>query len=211
MFLDNLFDKLIEKSRINKYKLFYNLLNPSQTSKILDIGAEMCERRSSDNILEKLYPYQQNIIAAGLHSFNSKCWRYPEIVYVQCDAIYLPFIDNSFDIAYSNAVIEHIEGEKQKQMFIREILRVARVVFITTPNRWFPLEVHTKIPFLSWLPRPLFKRGINMVMGKGYSLTPLSLRSLNSLFHKDVEVNIFSQGFIKPFPHFLTAVAKKSN
>ena len=25
-------------------------------------------------------------------------------------------------------------------------------VFVTTPNRWFPLEVHTLLPFVHWLP-----------------------------------------------------------
>jgi hypothetical protein len=33
---------------------------------------------------------------------------------------------------------------------------VARRGFFTTPNRWFPIELHTKIPLLHYLPWRLF-------------------------------------------------------
>ena len=36
---------------------------------------------------------------------------------------------------------------------IAECSRVAkRMVFLTTPNRWFPIEVHTALPLIHWLP-----------------------------------------------------------
>src|SRR5262245_22332053 len=31
-------------------------------------------------------------------------------------------------------------------------------VFIATPNRWFPIELHTQIPFWHWLPKPQGRR-----------------------------------------------------
>jgi hypothetical protein len=36
---------------------------------------------------------------------------------------------------------------------VHELCRVAPKVFVSTPNRRFPLEVHTLMPFLHWLPR----------------------------------------------------------
>jgi hypothetical protein len=39
---------------------------------------------------------------------------------------------------------------------IAECIRVARRgVCLTTPNRWFPVEVHTQLPLIHWLPMPL--------------------------------------------------------
>jgi SAM-dependent methyltransferase len=49
----------------------------------------------------------------------------------------LPFEDRSFDIAYSNVVLEHVGGAEHRRRFLLESLRVARAVFMTVPNRWF--------------------------------------------------------------------------
>jgi hypothetical protein len=36
-------------------------------------------------------------------------------------------------------------------------MRVARRgIFLTTPNRWFPVEFHTLLPFAHWLPQKYF-------------------------------------------------------
>jgi hypothetical protein len=60
-------------------------------------------------------------------------------------------------------------------------------VFVTTPNRYFPLEVHSLLPFAHWLPRrardPLLRaRGFDDV------LEPLGPRELASLFPYSVRV-----------------------
>jgi hypothetical protein len=45
---------------------------------------------------------------------------------------------------------------------VADCLRVARRgIFLTTPNRWFPVEFHTQLPLLHWLPndayRPIYR------------------------------------------------------
>ena len=56
---------------------------------------------------------------------------------------------------HSNAVIEHVGARERQEAFVREALRVGRRVFVTTPNRWFPVEVHTRLPLVHWLPEQL--------------------------------------------------------
>jgi hypothetical protein len=47
-------------------------------------------------------------------------------------------------------------GRRAEQVaFVQELCRVADRVFVTTPNRWFPVEVHTLLPLVHWLPRDL--------------------------------------------------------
>jgi SAM-dependent methyltransferase len=71
----------------------------------------------------------------------------------------LPFVDNSFDVVVSNAVVEHVGGPEEARRFVVESLRVAKVIVIhTTPNRWFPIETHTRLPLVHWLPRHLHPR-----------------------------------------------------
>ena len=72
---------------------------------------------------------------------------------MRADGRDLPFSDGEFDLGFSNAVVEHIAGGRAGQRrFVHELCRVSHSVFVTTPNRWFPLEVHTLLPFVHWLP-----------------------------------------------------------
>ena len=53
---------------------------------------------------------------------------------------------------FSNAVVEHLEDRERQRSFASEAARVGRRVFLATPNRRFPVEVHTRLPLVHWLP-----------------------------------------------------------
>ena len=64
----------------------------------------------------------------------------------------------SFDVVHSSAVLEHVGSSENQKQFIAELVRVAkRAVFLTTPNRWFPVEFHSVLPLVHWLPKPWFR------------------------------------------------------
>ncbi len=93
-----------------------------------------------------------------------------------------PSPDGAFDVVHSNAVIEHVGGPERQQAFVREALRVGRRVFLTTPNRWFPVEVHTRLPLVHWLPDSLAGRVYDLT-GRSWArenhlLGPAELRAL---------------------------------
>jgi ubiquinone/menaquinone biosynthesis C-methylase UbiE len=75
---------------------------------------------------------------------------YPGKKFVQYKGRIFPFEDKSFEWAYSNAVIEHVGDYKRKLRFLREMVRVAKNVFFTTPNKYFPVDAHTMVFFLHW-------------------------------------------------------------
>lgn len=70
----------------------------------------------------------------------------------------LAYPDYSFDIAYSNSVIEHVGDWAAQQAFARETARLAPAYYVQTPYRWFPVEPHTLAPFIHYLPLPLYRR-----------------------------------------------------
>ena len=69
----------------------------------------------------------------------------------------LPFRDGEFDVVFSNAVVEHVGSRTAQAAFVGELCRVGKSFFITTPNRWFPVEHHTGLPLLHYLPASVFR------------------------------------------------------
>jgi hypothetical protein len=65
------------------------------------------------------------------------------------------FKDNSFHIAHSNSVIEHVGDWGNIVNFSMEIKRVANIYYLQTPNYWFPIEPHFIAPFYHWLPKAI--------------------------------------------------------
>jgi SAM-dependent methyltransferase len=187
-------DAISLRSRERKLELFMNELRPTAETTVLDVGADELGFGEGDgcgtmNFFEERYPWPERITALGLHDGAGFRARYPRIPYVQGDACALPFDDGAFDVVFSNAVVEHVGGRERQRRFVSEALRVGRRVFLTTPNRSFPIEVHTRLPLVHWLPDAIAHR-VYRGLGKedATKLHLLTRRSLASLFPGRVRV-----------------------
>ena len=183
-------DAISLRSRRRKLALFLEVMGPTRATTVLEVGVDEVSLGdaggqsgcTTHNLLEERYPWPERLTALGLHDGARFRERYPQIAYVQGDACALPFADGAFDVVHSNAVIEHVGGRERQEAFVREAVRVGRRVFVTTPNRWFPIEVHTRLPLVHWLPEGPAGRAYDLA-GKSWArenrlLGPSDLRVL---------------------------------
>ncbi len=149
-----LFSKLSNISRSRKLQLFKAIMEPTPQMRVLDVGAEINPNGNRGLQLIDCYPWKSNLYAANTSAehVSSMKRHYPEINAVLADACNLPWPDKFFDIAYSNAVIEHVGGFMKQRRMANEIMRVAKRWFVATPNRRYPFEFHMRLPLVTWLP-----------------------------------------------------------
>jgi SAM-dependent methyltransferase len=178
------------RSREQKLRLFFELMQPGPETTVVDVGVTDAPfgDGSTDNFFEARYPWPWQVTGVGDTGLERFAAAFPAVRAVRADGRELPFADAEFDVAFSNAVVEHVEGGREGQrQFVHELTRVAGRVFVTTPNRFFPIEVHTLLPFVHWLPPSLRSRAVR-ARGFEATLDPLGPRELASLFPYSVRV-----------------------
>ena len=145
--------------RRRMFQLFLSTTGIEQQDTLLDLGVTSDRTYNHSNYLELWYPYKYRITASGVDDAKFLEEIYPGLRFVRADGRNLPFADKEFDFVHSSAVLEHVGSRKRQADFLREAWRVARKgLFVTTPNRWFPVEFHTIMPFAHWLPAPAFRK-----------------------------------------------------
>ena len=187
---------LTERSRRQRFAQFMRLMAPREDERLLDLGVTDSTWRSS-NFLEALYPWPGRITAVAPVPAPAFAAAFPQVKLALADGRALPFGDADFDVGFSNAVIEHVGSRADQRRFAAEMSRTCRRVFMCTPNRWFPIDPHTLLPFVQWLPRSP-RNAVLRWTGNSYwaneqTLNPLSATDLAGLFPAGTSVRIERQ------------------
>lgn len=161
------------RARAKRAALFRSLFTPGAETRILDLGSGGGVHISA--VLEGTPVRPASVHVADIRPASvergSREYGYTSVLIAEDGA--LPFPDGFFDIVYCSSVIEHVTVPKhlvwklrserlfrerafaRQKAFADEIRRVGRHFFVQTPYRHFPIEAHSWLPFLAWLPRPL--------------------------------------------------------
>jgi ubiquinone/menaquinone biosynthesis C-methylase UbiE len=127
--------------------LFFKNFSPDQPLRILDVGGTAYFWENSS--LPKLE--QIEIVLLNLHEEEI---NHPAIRSMAGNGISMPeFADRSFDLVFSNSVIEHVYTLENQKNMADEIMRVGKKYFIQTPNRTFPIEAHYALPYAQYMPQ----------------------------------------------------------
>lgn len=146
-------ERMVIAARDRIYRDFVENCGPRPGEPILDVGVSDVVTDAA-NLLERLYPHPEDITACGLGEGEGFREAYPQVRYLQIRPhARLPFEDRQFRYACANAVLEHVGSRADQRRFVAELARVAEEVFITVPNRFFPVEHHTAIPLAHYWDR----------------------------------------------------------
>ncbi|MBE6367065.1 MAG: methyltransferase domain-containing protein [Lentisphaerae bacterium] len=178
--------KMAFKVRRKIYGKLAENIDLEQLESILDVGVTADSQAAYSNFFECFYPHSDRICALSDQDASALEKLFPGLTFVQGDGCCLPFDDDSFDLVFSSAVIEHVGNYHRQKALIAEALRVSRkYVFITTPNRWHVFEFHTYWPFLHWLPKKLHRMILRCLglryLSKEENLNLLSRRTLKRI------------------------------
>jgi len=163
--------RISRRARERRAELFRSRFELNEQTRILDLGAEGGANMHA--VLQGTRVRPQNVYIADIlpEHVEEGARRYGYVPVVISESGPLPFPDQFFDLVFCNSVIEHVtlpksrvwkefstrrfreESLARQKEFAAEIRRLGRQYFVQTPYRHFPIEAHSWLPFVAWLPR----------------------------------------------------------
>jgi len=93
-------------------------------------------------------------------------WSGARLAFVRGDGLRLPIADGSVDVVVCAQVYEHVADPQRLMAEIWRVLEPGGVCLFTGPNRLFPFEFHSRLPFVHWLPFCCTRRFVHR-LGRG--------------------------------------------
>ncbi len=193
--LDKFFLKILKKNRLKIHDIFLKNIDYNNSMSILDVGTLSSSDENHNIILQKLKD-NPNITCLSDQNCSSLKEYYPHVKsFIIGDGKKNIFDNNLFDIVYSSATIEHVGSLENQLSFVSECFRVAKKsVFISTPNRNYPFDFHTKLPLIHLLPKNIHRKILKKIGLSFFSKE----ENLNLMAEKDL-INICTKLKIKNY------------
>lgn len=189
--LDRWKNDLAMSVRRRVFRQFWRAMSPTPAMRVADFGVSGHRDHPAHFFFESMYPWRDRLTAIG-QAAESADWmpeQFPGMQFVEADLRSIPLPDGYFDIGICNAVVEHGGTHDQQRALVHEVCRVSKKVMFTTPNKGFPVEVHTFVPFAHWLPDDQFRAVLRRLghheLARIEQLNPLDARTFLSLFPTD--------------------------
>ena len=206
-FFYKLIKKIILDARKNFFKHFIHFTEYNDNQSLLDIGTTPSFDIEQNMILEKT-KNNKNITCLSDQDCSILEKKYPNIRdFIIGDGTNTDFKDMSFDIVHSNATLEHVGSYNNQIAFVKEALRISKNhVFIQTPNRFYPIDFHTNLPLIHWLPKKIHRKILKFIGLNFYSMEEnLNLLSESNLIDICKKLDIKKFKIIKHKLLFMTS------
>ncbi len=184
-FHSTLIDKILYQKREEILKILDDFFKEKNFEDILDVGTtEDTESLASNFIVKNLknFKFYKSISDQKINSdfFKKKLQKS-----ITEKFSYDELNEYKSDVVISNATIEHVGSFENQVKMCENIINLTKKYFIIiTPNRYHPIDFHSKLPFIHWLPKK-----IHRVFLSFFGLKYLSKEeNLNLLSQRDFEL-----------------------
>lgn len=142
----NIYEPFQLRFRPKRLRLLYSTLTITKETRLLDLGGglQFWELAKAEG-----FPVPRVTV---LNIRPGPATVPAEVQWVLGDAKDTGFKDLSFDIVFSNSLVEHLVDWDSQVRFANEVRRLAPNYFVQTPNKWFFVEPHFVTPFIHWVP-----------------------------------------------------------
>lgn len=197
------FENLIVKKRLEISNFIKNILKKITVENILDIGTTENKSYHSSNIIVKNLNIKCEYRSLSNQIIVDNFFKVKIKKSIVSKFSYKEIKDYSSDVVLSNATIEHVGSRKKQKLMIQNIANLTKKIFIiSTPNKNFPIEFHTKIPIIHLFPKKIYNFILRKI-GLGFfadtnNLNLLSYKNLKNLsksISKDYFINFFFINF----------------
>ena len=154
-----IFDKIITKKRLEIVDIINNQIILYNINEVLDIGTTNDTKNKSSNFIVKNLKNIKNFNSISDQLITSSFFKKSLQKSITENFSEYEIENFKSDLVISNATIEHVGNyDNQKTMFDNMIKLSKKMIIIATPYRYHPLEFHTKIPLIHWLPKNIHRK-----------------------------------------------------
>ena len=192
-------DKIVKNKRNKFFEFIKSKIKVENLKSYLDIGTTEDTVSESSNYLNKKFDFITT--HKSISDQNIKNTRFSNILKKSITQTFSIEEIEEFksDLVISNATIEHVGSKINQMKMIENMIELTKkYLIVQTVNRYFPIETHTKIPLLHFLPNNIYRKIYRFVGFKYHSLEEnLNLLSFNDIdrifinFNKKIDYKIF--------------------
>ena len=189
----NFIDNIIKKKRSEMLNILNKNIKDNDIESFLDVGTtEENELESSNYFVKNFYKIKiKNSISdqeIKNNNFNKFLRKSITSEFLETE------IENyKSDLVISSATIEHVGSYENQIKMLKNIIKLTnKYFFITTPNRFFPIDFHTKLPIIHMLPKKIHRKILRFINLKEYAaeenLNLLDENTVNKLINTQQNV-----------------------
>lgn len=187
-------DDIIKKKRSEMLNILNKNIKDNDLESFLDIGTtEEKELKSSNYFVKNLNKIK---IKKSISDQEIKNDNFNKFLRKSITSEFLETeIENyKSDLVISSATIEHVGSYENQSMMIENIIKLTnKYFFVTTPNRFFPIDFHTKLPIIHMFPKKIHRKILRLINLHEYAeeknLNLLDENTINKLINAQQNVS----------------------
>ena len=181
-----IFDRIVTKKRLEIVNIINNQIILNNINDVLDIGTTSDTENKSSNFIIKNLKNIKNFNSISNQLITSSFFKKKLQKSIIKNFSEYEIENFKSDLVVSNATIEHVGNYNNQKAMVSNMIKLSKkMVIISTPYRYHPLEFHTKIPFIHWLPKKIHRKIL-----KNFNLT---------FYSKEENLNLLSKSDLRSF------------